>query len=150
MACTTDSVSNFPDFTESALHPPCEFLPLDSGFSDQNGNVSLPDHETSNQKEVIVNDVSGVAATTSDKLPESIDNMSNTERLFLIQKILDMFFNNRIKDAEDAIEPFKDKCMHFAHAKSVFTSISSFLTLDPVTFDNPRDCFLASLNGNPF
>lgn len=134
MACTTDSVPNFSAFPDSGLKSSCDFLPPDSGFGDQNGNVSLPDHEANNRQEVSVNNDSGAASTfTSVTLPDSIDSLSNTERLLLMQEILDMFFNNKIKEAENAVEPFKDKCKHFAHAKSVFTSISSFLTLDPVS-----------------
>lgn len=59
--------------------------------------------------------------------------MSATERLRMIQNILHLFFSNKIKEAEAAVEPYKNTCQHFSHAKIQFVTISALLTLDPVS-----------------
>lgn len=94
--------------------------------------------EETREKEEPVSSDNGVS---SDELvmPESLEHLNSTERLILIQKILDLFFNNKINEAEALIEPHKNECIHFSHAKMVFVSVASFLTLDPVRY--PYHCF---------
>lgn len=132
MACATDSTTAFTSFVAKEFIS-CESQSPDSGFGDQNGNLSSTDHQNIGGEEVGVKNVRGGHAVESVTLPESIEGLTNTERLVLIQKILDIFFSNGIKEAEAAVEPFKDKCVHFSHSKLLLSSIAAFLTLDPVS-----------------
>lgn len=108
----------------------------DSGFSDRNGNVSLVSVDGEGDAESLYEDtISTREEEEGDSvcLPESIDDLSYTERILLIQKIIDMFFLNKMTESEALVDPFKDVCINFSHAKMLFSSIASFLTLDPVS-----------------
>ena len=109
----------------------------DSGFSDPNGNLSLVSVDGEEDAESLYEDTistrEGDDVSGSVCLPESIDDLSYTERIILIQKIIDMFFMNKMTESEALVDPFKDVCVNFSHAKMLFTSIASFLTLDPVS-----------------
>ena len=132
MSCATENIPNTAAFTGSQFSSAfCESALLDSGFSDQNQNHSLTTETRSLDAESISAD-SGVSQDDSVTVPESLEHLGHTERLMLMQKILDLFFNNRIKEAEAAVEPHKNECIHFSHAKMLFVSVASFLTLDPV------------------
>ena len=140
MACATDAAPT--PFPDSKFHPSSEFLAPDSGFSDQNGNRSLSPSDS--QGEVASSSVGGASSLTH---LDSIDHLSSSERLVWIQRILDLFFSNKISEAEAAVEPFKDTCIHSSHTKTIFSSVASFLTLDPVSdlhkrraTPHPRQC----------
>lgn len=130
MACATETTL---PVTDSFHTVSCDLLPPDSGFSDQNANVSFSEESKSVAGESSCSSTDcGVPSDESAPVLDSVLHLSHTERLRMIQKILDKFFDNKIKEAEAAVEKHKDECIHFSHLKAIFMSVSSMLTLDPV------------------
>lgn len=64
---------------------------------------------------------------------QDMENLSETERLRSLQKILDIFFNNKIREAETLVEPHIQTCVNHSHVKMYFSAMSAMMTLDPVS-----------------
>jgi hypothetical protein len=120
------------------------YLSVDSGkffHGSSYESLSIDDHFTSSCEEESSESSSLSSGSRKSKqvaeeefvMPSSLDGMSATERLQMVQRIIHLFFSNRIHEAEAAVDPFKDSCQHFSHAKIQFVTISSLLTLDPVS-----------------
>jgi hypothetical protein len=140
MACATQTTLPAADSFYTADG---DLLPHDSGFSDQNANVSFSAESAAGESACSSID-GGVPSDGSVPVLESVLHLSHTERLRIIQKVLDKFFNNEIKEAEAAIEPHVNECIHFSHTRAIFVSVSSFMTLDPVRciFHSGTSCFI--------
>lgn len=120
-----------------------ESLSIDDGFGDtgyhnrsgeeSDGENNSAGGSTSNGSGSSCGNSRCIRSNDAFMMPGSMEGMGATERLETIQQILHLFFNNKIREAESAVEPYKDTCQHFSHAKIQFVTISSLLTLDPVS-----------------
>jgi hypothetical protein len=103
-----------------------------------NGNV------TNGQNVSIVTQDSGIqldaisiyedAADRETPVITEMENLSESQRLRSLEQILDIFFNNRIKEAESLVEPHIQTCVNHSHVRMYFSAMSAMMTLDPVSF----------------
>ena len=72
---------------------------------------------------------------TSHQTPaaQGMEQASEGERLKSLQKILDLFFDNHISEAEMLVEKQAAVSTNHSHVRMYFTAMSAMLTLDPVS-----------------
>lgn len=106
-------------------------LSRDSGLDDQSDSSGRLTDSISIYEDAVDLVPSSAASQTSDS--EVMENLSETERLRSLKKILDTFFNNKIREAETQVEQHVQTCVNHSHVKMYFSAMSAMMTLDPVS-----------------
>ena len=101
------------------------------GHDDQSGSSLLLDDSLSLYEDAI--DSTASSKTDCEGSKESMEQETETERLKSLKKTLDIFFDNRIREAESLVETLSHTCVNHSHVKMYFTAMSAMMTLDPVS-----------------
>lgn len=99
-------------------------------------NVSILTHDSGFQSNTSGIDSVSIYEDAVDNATLAVAEMkklSESERLRSLEQILDIFFNNKIKEAETLVEPHIETCVNHSHVRMYFSAMSAMMTLDPVS-----------------
>ena len=107
------------------------FLSHDSGLDEQSDASGELADSSSIYEDAI--DSASASSLSQTSAAGRMEHLTETQRLQSLRQILDLFFSNKIREAEALVEPHTQTCVNHSHVKMYFSAMSAMMTLDPVS-----------------